>query len=126
MSAYAPCGLFQSVRQNPMSIPDSLSPPELPRELPPVTGDSTGGIIPYKNPHALTSYYLGVFSIIPMLGFILGCIAVPLGISGLRKKKRHPIIRGTVHAWIGIVAGGCSVLVHVALVTLMIVAIAKG
>ena len=90
---------------------------------PPVieTGDATGGIIPYKNPHALTAYYLGVFSIIPLIGFFLGAVAVGLGISGLRQRKKRPIIRGAVHAWIGIIGRGLSVLAHLSLIALMYV-----
>ena len=89
--------------------------------VPPVIeqGDTTGGIIPYKNPHALTSYYLAVFSIIPLFGFFLGFGAVGLGISGLRQRKERPIIRGGVHAWIGILGGGFSVLAHLSLVGLL-------
>ncbi len=83
------------------------------------TGDATGGVIPYKNPQALTSYYLGVFSLIPLLGLLLGCVAVPLGIIGLRKRKAMPQIRGTAHAWVGIILGGLSVFGHVALIALM-------
>jgi len=82
-------------------------------------GDSTGGIIPYKNPHALTAYYLGVFSIIPLLGLFLGAAALVLGIIGLRKRRERPIIRGAAHAWIGIIAGGLSVSVHLFLVGLV-------
>lgn len=104
----------------------SSTPITPPPPLPPQTGDATGGIVPYKNPHALTSYYLGVFSIIPILGFILGCIAVPLGISGLRKRKQNPLIRGTVHAWIGIIAGGLSVAVHLTIVALAIYAATRS
>ncbi len=33
---------------------------------------SMGGLIPYKNPKALWAYYLGIFSLFPMLGFPLG------------------------------------------------------
>lgn len=84
-------------------------------------GDATGGVIPYKNPQALTSYYLGVFSLIPLLGFVLGCIAVPLGILGLRKRKHMPQIRGTAHAWVGIILGGLSVLGHIAVIAMIFV-----
>ena len=87
---------------------------------PPVTGDATGGIIPYKNPHALVAYYCGVFSVIPCLGFVLGCAAVPLGISGLRQRKRQPVIRGSIHAWIGIVLGSLSILAHLAFAALQV------
>lgn len=99
-----------------MSLPASSNIPNQPSRLRPALpaekGDATGGIIPYKNPRALIAYYLGLFSLIPVLGLLLGAAAVPLGISGLRKRKKNPLIRGSVHAWIGIVFGGCSVLVH--------------
>ena len=68
-------------------------------------GDATGGIIPYKNPHARTAYYLGIVGLFPVLGIFLAIPAVVLGISGLKKRKRHPAIKGSVHAWIGIVLG---------------------
>lgn len=95
---------------------------------PPVvaTGDATGGIIPYKNPHALTAYYLGIFSIIPVIGFFLGAVAVGLGISGLKKRKLQPVIRGSLHAWFGIIAGGLSVLVHLVLVGMMVYGISQA
>jgi len=68
-------------------------------------GDATGGIIPYKNVPALVSYYLGLFSLIPFLGILLGIAAFILGIIGLKKKKEKPVIKGGVHAWVGIVCG---------------------
>lgn len=86
-------------RANPPGSPDA-----------PV-GDSTGGIIPYKNPAALTAYYLGLFSVLPMFGFLLGAAAVPLGILGLRRRRQQPEVKGSVHAWIGIGCGGLGVLV---------------
>lgn len=101
-----------------MYEPPMTSPVPPPMNQP--TGDATGGVIPYKNPQALTSYYLGVFSLIPLLGLLLGCIAVPLGIIGLRKRKAMPQIRGTAHAWVGIILGGLSVLGHLAVIALMI------
>ncbi len=68
-------------------------------------GDATGGLIPYKNPKALIAYYLGIFSMLPLLGLPLGIAALVLGFLGIRDYKRSPIIKGVVHAWIGI---GCS------------------
>ena len=66
-------------------------------------GDSTGGLIPYKNKCALIGYYLGVFSIlIPVVG---GIASVVLGIMGLIAKKKNPAVRGTAHAIIAIVLG---------------------
>ena len=69
-------------------------------------GDSTGGIIPYKNGPALAAYYLGIFSIIPCFGLLLAIPALILGIIGLKKRKANPAIKGTAHAWIGIILGG--------------------
>lgn len=100
-------------------------PPPPPPSLPPMSfskqeGDATGGIIPYKNPHALTAYYMGVFSVIPVIGVVLAIPAIILGISGLRKRKRNPVIKGSVHAWIGIGLGSISMMCA-ALVILLIV-----
>ncbi len=67
-------------------------------------GDSTGGLIPYKNAPALIAYYCGLFSIFPC--FPLGWVAFIMGIKGLNKVKKEPQVRGTVHAWIGIIMGG--------------------
>jgi hypothetical protein len=78
-------------------------------------------IIPYKNPKALTSYYMGVFSLIPLIGIFLGLTAVILGFLGLRDKKANPMIRGTAHAIVGIVTGivfgGLNLVLLVAIVT---------
>lgn len=73
----------------------------------PVTteGDATGGVIPYKNPQALIAYYLGILSGLPLIGFPLGIAAFILGIRGLRARKENPIIKGSIHAGIGI---GCG------------------
>jgi len=96
-----------------------VSPPPTYAEPAP-QGDATGGIIPYKNPPALIAYYCGVFSIIPFLGFFIGIAALCLGIAGLKKRKQMPIIRGSVHAWIGIICGSLSILAHLAVVALII------
>jgi hypothetical protein len=69
-------------------------------------GDGTGGLIPYKNPKALIAYYLGIFSGLPLIGFPIGIAAFVLGIMGLRDRARNPIIKGSVHAGIGIGCGG--------------------
>src|SRR6185436_2595410 len=85
---------------------------------PAVTGDATGGVIPYKNPAALIAYYCGIFSIIPCFGVLLGIPAVVLGIVGLVQRRKNPVIKGSVHAWIGIILGGLMSLLWI---TLMVV-----
>ena len=72
----------------------------------PTTGDGTGGLIPYKNPKALIAYYLGILSGLPLIGFPIGIVAFVLGVMGLRDRARNPIIKGSIHAGIGIGCGG--------------------
>ena len=89
-------------------------------------GDSTGGIIPYKNPHALIAYYLGLFSLFPVLGVFLAIPAFILGIIGLKKRKQNPAIKGSVHAWIGIVMGFIFTIIWGLSLVAIIVGMAAG
>jgi hypothetical protein len=73
-------------------------------------GDATGGIIPYKNPHALIAYYLGIVSLLPLIGVPFGIASIILGFIGLSRRKANPVIKGSVHAWIGIICGFLSLL----------------
>lgn len=89
-------------------------------------GDATGGLIPYKNPAALAAYYCGLFSLFPLLGFLLGLTGFVLGIMGLRHRARHPETGGAVHAWIGIIFGGMfTVIWGLAIVGIVIALIAE-
>lgn len=100
------CGLVA-----PIADPDSVQ--RAPQAMPAATqGDTTGGLIPYKNPKALTGYYMGVGALIPCFGLGLGPAALMLGIQGLQYAKANPIVKGTVHAWVAIVLGGLSTLVN--------------
>ncbi len=69
-------------------------------------------VVPYKNPPALAAYYLGLFSFIGILpifglpGTFMGLAALFLGLKGLKNVKQHPEMKGTVHAWIGVLLGG--------------------
>ena len=68
-------------------------------------------VIPYKNVPALIAYYVGVFCIIcpPLLCFP----AIILGVIGLRRVKENPEIKGTAHAWIGILSGSFFLLLSI-------------
>jgi len=93
---------------NPFQPPSGAS-----YQPPPPTGqgDATGGIIPYKNPKALTAYYVGIVSLLCcFVGLPVGLVAVVLGVMGLRDRAQNPVIKGSVHAWIGIVLGTISTL----------------
>lgn len=89
-------------------------PPGVPQYQPHVPnsgGDATGGLIPYKNWQALVAYYVGIFScLLCFFGLPVGIVAVVLRILGLRARARDPVIKGSVHAWIGIVLGTISTL----------------
>ena len=99
-------------------------PPPMPPPIPQGPGDATIRLIPYKNGPALAAYYLGVFSVIPVIGMVLGLAALVLGIMGLRKAARRPEVKGKVHAWVGIIVGGFFGLGYLALTVLIVVAIA--
>lgn len=75
-------------------------------------------LIPYKNPAALVGYYLSIFSCIPFIGLILGPIAIILGIRGLMQVSRHPLRKGTVHAWIAILFGLLGTAIGVSFIVL--------
>ncbi len=92
-----------------------LNPPPVPHR----PDSPVNAIIPYKNPRALTAYYLGVFSLIPVFGILLGFAAVWLGIVGLKRRKAQPQIGGAAHAWIGIILGGCSAFGQLALILVL-------
>ena len=94
---------------NPYQSPASFPGPQYPRPM--GEGDSTGGVIPYKNPYALFAYYSGIFALICCITPIpLGLVPVVCGIIGLQKRVANPVIKGSVHAWIGIVLGAFSAL----------------
>jgi hypothetical protein len=99
----------------PVAAPPPLNPP-FPAAAAPQLDNPFATIVPYRNAPALLAYYLGVFSLIPCVGFFLGIAAVVLGIFGLKQADKHPEAKGKVHAWIGIVVGTLAVLAHVGLV----------
>jgi len=80
--------------------------------------------IPSKNAPALASYYLGLFSLFPCLGFPLGVAAVYFGIQGIRRVRKNPEVRGGVHAWVGTICGALFGLFNFVLLVLTIIAFA--
>ncbi len=87
----------------------------------PQQGDATGGLIPYKNPMALISYYVGVASLIPCIGLVLALVSIVLAILGLRAAKQNPIISGRAHAWVGIALSLFSGFYHTAIIVFMVI-----
>lgn len=78
-------------------------------------------IIPYKNGLALTAYYLGVFGLIPVLGLILGPLALIFGIIGVKNVRRNPQVKGSGHAITGITLGSIAIAINWGFVLLMII-----
>lgn len=87
-----------------------------------VEGDATGGVIPYKNPAALAAYYLSIIGLFPILGIFASIPAFVLGIMGIRARNRNPKIKGSVHAWIGIILGFITTLANLSCIGLGIIA----
>jgi hypothetical protein len=83
------------------------------------SGDATGGLIPYRNPLALIGYYVGVFSLIPCAGAILGPTALILGILGLNYRKKNETAGGMAHAIVAIVLGSLVTLGHLGVVLIV-------
>ncbi len=88
--------------------------------------EAVSTLIPYKNARALIAYYLGVFSLIPCAGLLLGPAAFILGILGLRYVKAHPTAKGTGHAIAGVVLGGLTTLGNWGIVLALVVAGVAG
>jgi hypothetical protein len=82
--------------------------------------DVTEGVIPYKNPSALASYYIGLASIIPVVGIFTGIMAVMLGIRGLMRYHAEPWRRGRLHSYAGI---GLGIVTSVTWITMSAIAL---
>jgi len=67
-----------------------------------------------------------LFSIVPLIGLVLGAASVILGIIGLKRKKAAPQVKGQVHAWIGIGCGSVSIVIWVISIGMMIYAWASS
>lgn len=53
----------------------------------------------------LCSYYMGVFSVLPVAGIILGPIAVVLGVYGLALRKKENQTAGLWMGRVGLIVG---------------------
>ena len=69
-------------------------------------------IIPTGNPSALIGYYLGVASLIPLVGILTGLPAIILGGVGISKAKANSSAGGMGHAITAIVLGLIGLLVQ--------------
>lgn len=96
-----------------------------PLASPPVTDGPMSTLIPYRNGAALAAYYTGVFSLIPVLALPLGPAAIVLGVLGLKYARKHPLARGRVHAWVGLVLGALTLLANAAVIVFALLMAAR-
>jgi hypothetical protein len=83
--------------------------------------DPVETLIPYHNPMGLIAYYMGVFSLIPVVGLLLGPAGLILGIFGLRYRKKHPEAGGMGHAIAGIVLGSLTTFLNWGVVIFVVI-----
>jgi hypothetical protein len=110
--------------QHPVLVPIFGAPPVV-RPLVAPADEPMSGLIPYRNPPALTGYYISVASLIPGLGLLLGPAAIVLGVIGFRAYRREPQKKGQVHAWVAIILGSLTTLLYWGFVVLVIVMVAR-
>lgn len=61
--------------------------------------------VPLHNATAVSGYYLAIFGLAPLVGLVLGPLALTLGVVGLHHALREPEVRGGNHAMFAIVLG---------------------
>ena len=88
----------------------------------PSPNDLVGIMIPTGNKPALISYYVALASLLPALGIVAGIVAVVFGVKGIRLARRHPEVRGGLHAWFGVLFGGFFALVWTVGLILIVIA----
>jgi hypothetical protein len=114
-------GAERAVREVPELMRIIQAPPMVRGPIPQPDAPMSG-MIPYRNPPALIGYYLGVFSLVPFLGLLLGPAALICGAVGFRKGLLHPSSKGKVHAWVAIILGAITSIGNWGLMILAIVA----
>lgn len=117
----------------PPSPQTPLPPPVLPQQpwqppygppgQTPPSSDPVAALIPYKNAPALSSYYMGLFSGIPLIGLFLAGAAIVMGIRGLDQAKANPAVRGKTHAIVGIITGTIGGLFNLLIIGLILMAL---
>ncbi len=70
---------------------------------------------------AIASGYLGLFSILPLIGLPFGLGAVITGILAIRSIQQHSKLTGLGRAWFGIIMGSLTMLLQLAVVAFAII-----
>jgi hypothetical protein len=61
--------------------------------------------VPLHNASAVSAYYLAIFGLAPLVGLVLGPLALVLGMIGLFHALQQPEVRGGYHAIFAVVLG---------------------
>jgi hypothetical protein len=102
------------VQQEPSELPSYYQAPPQPIR------SATRNWIPTENPSALLAYYFAIFGLVPGFCLVLGPAAMILGIVGLNRIKANPGLPGRAHAWIGVIVGGITTLICIAIICIAI------
>ncbi len=110
---------------NPFASPVAQAAPDWAAPAAPegVVGAAVAAIIPAHNGAALWAYYLGLFSLFPLLGAVLGPVAVWFGLRGLANVRRDPKVRGGIHAWVGLICGALFGLFNALLLVMVVLGV---
>jgi hypothetical protein len=103
----------------PAAAPKTADRPE--DDKPEKQGEQDVTHDPRENSRAWMAYCLGVISVVPPFGALVGIPALILGILGLRFLRRNPEVGGRFHAWMGIILGGVFGLGYWVLIALVII-----
>ncbi len=100
----------------PVHPPSNMAPPPMFAQS--SSNSFVDTLIPTKNVDSLKAYYLGLFSIAPLFGLIIGPIAFLAGRRALRAVKADPKLPGKTHAVVGIGCGWIGFIFNLLIVTL--------
>jgi hypothetical protein len=77
-------------------------------------GGVFGSFTPWKNPPAVYAYTVALIGMTPVLGLVLGPVAVGFGLAGLVRFRRDPEVKGASFVRAGIVIGALDFVVNAA------------
>jgi hypothetical protein len=84
-------------------------------------------LVPVGRPiSAIASGYLALFGILPVIGLPFSIGALVTGIVALKAIKKNPQLSGSVRAWFGIIVGGLTTAIWLALVVAILMDYVKG
>lgn len=96
--------------------------PQLRRENAPTPSAADRMLMPVgRPPSAIAAGYLGLLSFLPLVGILLGLMAVIFGVRALGQINRDEGLSGRGRAWFGIIVGGLVILAQVALIVVIVI-----